>query len=136
MANTKSIAGAGNATSDAFAFPDGAITSELIVKSATDDESPNDDLDRAHVWLLGTVGDPDADPDSADEYTTPLHANQVASLNMDEDPIVSAPISMPVSWKSAKLYIENSGDQPCVVSAQMRSKTADGTVTETQVTWT
>ncbi len=136
MANSKSIAAAGNATSDAHSMGDETIDAQVIVKA--DNAGTPASGDELTVKILATVGDPDADPDSADEYTTTSHAKVVAVLDTNsEDPAISGPIGIPPALKGIKVYASNGASSNAIVaSAQIREKAADGTITETQITWT
>lgn len=135
MAVTFSIAAGANKDSDAMAMPANAVDAELIVKADNDGvPAAGDELT---VRLLGSTGDPDADPDSADEFTSPVTAVPVAILDTNaEDPAISNPIPIPASLKAYKVRGENGGASGITVSAQLRVTKDDGTTAIQQVTWT
>lgn len=137
MANSKSISSGGNATSDLVSPDSDAVAAMLMVK-ADNDGTPaaGDDI---HVYLLITTGDPDADADSADEFTTVGHAVIRAVLETDvEDPAISNAIPVPLPLSGGfKVYCTNqSGGRAITVSAQVAEHDVNGTLTERQVTWT
>ena len=135
MANSKSISAGGNATSDEFNPPATAVEGMLIVK-ADNDGTVDDEV--VNVKLLASTGDPDADPDSTDEFTTSGHAQTICSLDTTvEDPAISKPITLPATASGYKLYAANAGSTRAVtVSAQVRWILSDATYSETQVAWT
>jgi hypothetical protein len=136
MAVSKSIAAAGNATSDLVTLGATVVSATLMVK-ADNDGTPaaGDDI---HVKLLISTGDPDADADTTDEFTTVLHAAVRKILETDlEDPAISGPIAIPLPLSSDfKVYCTNeSAGRAITVSAQVVEQSVAGVKTETQVTW-
>lgn len=138
MANSKSIAAAGNATSDLITPDADAVAANLIVK-ADNDGTPAAD-DDIEVYILSSTGDPDADPDSVDEFTTTGHARIRAVLETDvEDPAISDVISvpLPITGGGLKVYCKNlSAGRAITVSGQIVEQNVNGNITERQVTWT
>lgn len=136
MAVTKSISSGGNATSDAAVIPTSAVATSLIVKADNNGTPASGDI--LEIRLLATVGDPDADGDSTDEYTTPSHGAVLVRLNTNlEDPALSAPLDIPTSVQGIKLYaVSSAASNSITVSAQMNSLLDDGTEEETQIQWT
>lgn len=134
MANSKSISAGGNATSDEFAPPATAVEGLLVIKA----DAAGQDDEILTCKLLTGVGDTDADPDSADEFTTSGHANTIAVLEtFSEDPAISHGILISGAASGYKIYASNGGATYAVtVSAQVRWILVDATYSETQVAWT
>lgn len=140
MAASKSVTASGNATSDAFTT-NTASSSKLVVERYVILKADNDGTpasgDTVDLYLLTEIGDPDADPDSADEFTTAGHGLFLYQLDTNtEDPSISPVVAIP-SAVTAKLYaVNNSSVRAITVSAQMLEVDEDGGQTLTQITWT
>jgi isopentenyl diphosphate isomerase/L-lactate dehydrogenase-like FMN-dependent dehydrogenase len=112
-----SIASGGNATSDAFTFGSTSTAATLQVKA--DNNGTPASGDTVDVYILYTNGDPDAAPDSADEYDTVGHAQPICTLDTTvEDPAIET-VEINAMAKGAKIYFKNnSGGRAITCSAQ------------------
>lgn len=117
-ANTKSVTAGGNATSDAI----GAIVAAEVENTQTvkaDNAGTPADGDTIDVYLVQTAGDPDADPDSANEYPDTNHLIFLGQLDtFTSDPAIKT-VSFPtVGIEDYKLYVEsNAASNSITVSA-------------------
>lgn len=119
---TGSCATSSNLTSDTITFDVDTVMAQVSVKvdfSAT--PAAGDVMD---IYLKRTSGDPDADPDSADEYDSDLMGLPIMSI----DGTVSDPGVMtrdiPVATVTGKLFFVNqSATNSATVSAQIAGKT-------------
>lgn len=119
----KSIPSADSVNSDERAIADEAVRGDLTIKADNDGTPVSGDV--IEVRVLFTNGDPDADPDSSDEFDTGSSALVVRELDTnDEDPaIISIPIR--VSAKAFKVRVTNSASSNAItVSAQYNEQTA------------
>ena len=101
--------GARSATSDPVGVDATVVSREIIVKvdSAAGTPAAGDTTD---VYLVATTGDPDAEPETADEYSTVGHALFLCTIDSEiEDPAVSAPVPLPIALKDYKIYAYNNG---------------------------
>lgn len=121
--STIAVAAAGNSTSDAQAISDNAVSAGLVIKA--DNAGTPASGDELSVKILYTHGDPDADPDVADEYDTAANAGIVAVLDTNaEDPVV---VSIPIAVAATgfKVYVSNgAASNSLTVSAQYVEQTA------------
>lgn len=140
MAASKSVSSGGNATSDAITVST-AISSKLVVERyvllKADNGGTPASGDTVDFYLLTEIGDPDADPDSVDEFTTAGHGLFLYQLDTNtEDPAISPVVAIP-SCDSAKIYaVNNAASNSITVSGQMLEVDEDGAGTKTQITWT
>lgn len=137
MANSKSIAFGNDATSDLIMPDADAVSAQLMVKAKNDGApAAGDDIG---VHLLISTGDPDADPDTTNEFTTVGHADVKATLETDvEDPAISNAISIPLPMTGGyKVYCKNlSAGRAITVSGQVVEQDVGGNITKRQVAWT
>jgi len=122
-ANSVTVTAGNQATSDAISMPSDAFGATVQVKA--DNSGTPASGDTLDAYVMYTSGDPDAEPDSADEYDTPGHARYLGQLDTNaEDPaILTFEISPFV--KGFRLYVDNnSASNSVVVSAQMVAKSA------------
>jgi hypothetical protein len=109
-ANTVTVNPAGNATSDAFTFNTAAIEGMIQVKTDNTASSPASDA-QVDIYVLYCSGDPDADPDSVDEFDDSAQAIYLGQLDTYTTGTGSDParrhFPISVAAKSAKLYVEN-----------------------------
>ena len=120
--DSQSVSSSGNATSDARAIADNAISGTLLIKA--DNAGTPAAGDAITARILYEIGDPDADPDTADEYTTAEHAAPIEiDTNLEDPAIIRVPID--VTMNSFKLYVENGASSNSItVSAQYAEQTA------------
>lgn len=119
--NSSTITSGSNDTSDAVSISDSAFNGLVEVK--VDNSGTPASGDECIIKILHTLGDPDADPDSADEYATVEHAIPIVCDTNVEDPVI---VTVPVNTAatSFKVYAENNGASSMVVSAQYSEQTA------------
>lgn len=136
MANSKSIAAAGNAESDVHTMQVDSVSAVLIIKADNDGTPASDDT--LTCKLLETVGDTDTEADTVDDYTTVDNAVPVAVLDTNSnDPSTSQAISLPGEIKALKIRADNdSAGRAITVSSQIVELDKDGTKLKTQITWT
>lgn len=117
-ANSKSVAFGGTATSDEITLSANAYEADIILK-ADNDGTPAAG-DEVKFFILYTTGDPDADPDVADEFDTTGHAAHLATLDTNtEDPAVRTIERLRTPTK-VKLHVQNdSAGRNITVSAQI-----------------
>lgn len=113
--------GSPTATSDAVSI--NADDVEAVIEVKGDNSGTPASGDYVEVRILYTAGDPDVDPDSADEYTTVNNAPIVGRLDTNlEDPAIILIEDIPTSAKALKVYLEsNAASNTIVCSAQYRS---------------
>ncbi len=119
-ADTDSIAAGGNETSDVFTLDATCIAAQIQLK-ADNSTTPASD-DQIDFYLLQTSGDPDVDPDSADEYDTTAHARFLARLDTNEEDPAIITVPIPVPQAHCKIYATgaDSGTTNAItVSAQL-----------------
>ena len=115
---TVSITAGAAQTSDPYTLPDDTAYLRLLVKADKGAATSTDIV--AKVYILGTTGDPDADPDVADEYTTPAHAPLVVALDTNKENPAIADVPLDVDYAAIKLYVKNeAATDPVTVSAQL-----------------
>ena len=124
--NSSSVAAAGSDTSDSQSISENAIAAAVFVKA--DNNGTPADGDEVEIKILYTGGDPDADPDSADEYEDSAGGNVAAVIDTynDADPGLRK-ININTAAKGFKVYAENtqsSGGNSITVSAQYVEQTA------------
>lgn len=120
--DTVSVGSSSSDTSDEQSISDDAVAGELTVKADNAGTPASGDV--LDVKILYNNGDPDADPDSADEFDTSANARVVRKLDTNsEDPvIVSIPIR--ISAKSFKVFVENQASSNSITaSAQYNEQT-------------
>ncbi len=120
--NSKSVAGAGNATSEIFGLSATAISRAITIKA--DNAGTPASGDTVDVYLLATCGDPDGS--SADEYPAgDKHGQFIGVLDtnaVDGDKITTE--LSPAAIKDGKLYAKNNAaSNAIVVSAVINEKT-------------
>lgn len=119
-ADTKAVTTGSNATSDAVAIADNAIAGSLTIKA--DHSGSPASGDEILAYVLYTTGDPDVDPDSADEYDTPGHVLPIVLDTNTEDPAIKT-IPIDPAATGFKLRVENDGASTITVSAQYSQQT-------------
>lgn len=120
-ANTVSVAAAGAQESDVYTPDQTAIDALLQVKA--DNAGTPAAGDTIDVYVLYTTGDPDADPDVADEFDTASHAQWLMKLDTSsEDPAIKS-VPLNVTCKALKIrVVSNAGANSITVSAQVTEK--------------
>ena len=103
-ADSVSVTAGSSQTSTEFNIDDTCVAAAISIKADNSTTPASDDI--IYFWLLQTSGDPDADPESADEFDTTGHALLLAVLDTsDEDPAIRT-VSLPLPQKGCKLYAE------------------------------
>lgn len=103
-ADSASVTAGGNQTTDVINLDDTCVAARIELK-ADNSTTPASD-DQIYCWLLETLGDPDAEPESADEYSTAKHAILLAVLDTaSEDPAIAI-VDLPIPSKGLKVYFE------------------------------
>lgn len=118
-----SVTAGGSQTSDEVAIADNAISAMLHLKA--DNSGTPASGDRILVKILANCQDPDADPDSADEFATQevVGTIKVLDTNLVDPALDSIPI--PTTLKSFKVYMESEAASNAItVSAQLREQLA------------
>lgn len=108
-ANTIVVTANSAQTSDVMTPDATCFAATLMVKADNITATPAA-TDQVHVWLLASTGDPDAEADSQDEYTTVGHSLLLGVLDTytggnGEDPAIMI-VDLPTSIKNFKLYAE------------------------------
>lgn len=119
-ANSISVASGAGQTSDAVAIADKAIAGSVTIKAKHSAAPVSGDEVRAYV--LYTVGDPDADPEAADEYDTHQHALPVVLDLNTEDPAQKT-VQIDTAATGLKIRVVNDGAAAVTVSAQYSEQT-------------
>jgi len=124
-ANSISVSAGSGQASDAFDFSDTAFQAMVTLK-ADNGGSPADG-DTVDFYLLPSAGDPDAEPDSADEFpadeTHGLFLARLDTYTPGEDPAVAC-VPIPVA-AAGKIYAKNNASSNSItVSACINEKTA------------
>jgi len=119
---TISVTAAGNSTSDSQAIAENAINGAIYVKS--DNAGTPASGDELTIKILYSGGDPDADPDSTDEYETSANAavSGVIDTNLEDPGLIKIPVD--TAAIGFELYVENAGASAMTVSAQYVEQTA------------
>lgn len=113
-ANTKSVGTGADETSDAQAIDAKFIRGQVVAKALHGGSPSSDDL--VEIRVLYNLGDPDADPDSADEFDTPEHAIPYVLDLSQEDPAL---ITIPIEYGNEfKIHTRNQAGESVTVSAQ------------------
>lgn len=120
-ADSLSIAAAGSGTSDAFTINDASFRESIMVKADNDGTPASGDY--VDIFFNATLGDPDVDPDSADEYATTTYGEYLGKLDtFVTDPCIGV-FAIPFTCKGGKLYILNrSAGRAITVSAQIEEQ--------------
>lgn len=114
---TGSVSSSSSLTSEALTF--GATTFAASVSVKADNAGTPTSGDTLSVFALYSSGDPDAAPDSADEYDTAGHGELLGVLDTNaEDPVI-ATFALNAATKAVKIYVENDGASSITVSAQV-----------------
>lgn len=116
--DSTSVSSGSTATSDAVT-PSATVFRGSVQIKADNGGTPasGDTLD---VYILYTTGDPDADPDSSDEYDTAAHGEYLFELDTNaEDPAIKT-AEINVACKGFKIYVENNASSNSITaSAQL-----------------
>ena len=116
-ADSKSVGAGGTETSDVATLSADAFQAGLQLKA--DHSSTPASGDTIDWYLLPTLGDPDADPDSVDEYDTIGHAYFLAQLDTNtEDPALIS-VEVPAWIKAFKLTADSNAASAITCSAQL-----------------
>ena len=119
---TVSVAAGAAAVSDVVTPGADAVGAVLQVKADnTGTPAAGDTLD---VYLLMTTGDPDADPDSADEFDTINHGLFLMRLDTSADDPALKTVEIPTAMKAYKVRVVNNGASGMTVSAQVYEQNA------------
>ena len=105
-ANTKSISAGGNDTSDAIT----GVADEILITQTikADNAGTPASGDTVDVYVMKTAGDPDADPDSADEYPDVNHLDHLCTLDTNAtDPAITTKQFSVAGCTAWKLYFES-----------------------------
>lgn len=117
-ADSISVSSGSNSTSDEMTPAADAIS--LMVQCKADNGGTPASGDVVDIYILRTLGDPDADPDSADEFATVDHAEWVATLDTNEEDPAIAVKSIPIGGKKYKFYaVNNASSNSITVSIQV-----------------
>lgn len=119
--DTVSVGSGSNSTSDAVSISNTAVAGSLQIKA--DNAGTPTSGDEVSIKILYTNGDPDVDPDSADEYDTPAHALPIVLDTNAEDPAIKT-IAINTSAKGFKVYADNQAASSVTVSAQYSEQTS------------
>lgn len=119
-ANLLSVLSGGNGTSDAVPIADAAIAGSLTIKADNDGVPAAGDV--LSVYILYSTGDPDADPDAADEYDTYQHVLPIELNTFTEDPAIK---TIPIDPAATKfqLHVRNAAASAVTISAQYSEQT-------------
>lgn len=117
---SSTITSGNNDTSDVVAISDDAVHGSVQIKA--DNQGTPTSGDEVEIRILYTLGDPDADPDSADEYDTVEHALPILLDTNSEDPAIKT-VAIDVAAKSFKVYADNQAASSVIVSAQYSEQT-------------
>lgn len=117
-ANSLSVSGSSSSESDAFTIGSTVVDGSVQLKA--DHSSSPGSGDYVDFYLLATNGDPDADPDSADEYDTTTQGAFLARLDCNvSDPAVKTVPLPTVAIKGGKIRAVNNAGEAVTVSAQL-----------------
>lgn len=135
MANSKSVSAGGTATSDALTIPADVV--QIAIESKADNDGTPASGDTITMRLLATLGDPDADPDSADEYATSNATSPLCVLDtFGADPSINV-AGVSIVPSAIKLHATNaSAGRAITVSAQAYYLKKDGSRSAAQIAWT
>lgn len=120
-ADTISVTSGSNQTSDEVTVNAADISGSLMVKA--DNAGTPVSGDYIDVKILYTLGDPDVDPDSADEFDDAAVSPVVARLDTNAvDPARVSNIPIDTNASGFKVYLEsNAASNSITCSAQYRS---------------
>lgn len=109
---------AGNAqTSDVVALDATSFNAMVQLKATTGSPASGDKVD---FYIEYTTGDPDANPDSADEYDTQAQGTWLAQLDCQANNPALTTVPINPSAKGYKIYAKSSAATNTItVSAQM-----------------
>ena len=117
-ADTQSVSSGGNNTSDEVTISETCFDASIVIKADNAGTVAAGDVITAKV--LYSYGDPDVDPDSADEFDTVGHALPIDLDTNTEDPVIRS-VKIDPAAKKLKLYVENGATTNSItVSAQVR----------------
>lgn len=118
-ANSVSVTAGAAQTSDAITFGAASFVGAIQLKADNSSGSPAS-VDKVDFYALFTLGDPDANPDSADEYDTTTQGTWLATLDTTiSDPCLTT-VQLNVIAKGMKLYAKNNATANAItVSAQI-----------------
>lgn len=118
------VAANGSATSDTVQIANGAIGLSITVKANnTGTPAAGDEVE---VYIKYTAGDPDADPDAADEFATNSHAFPLGTLDTASDNPAVASFRLSPEFKAFQVYVVNkSGTNTITVSAEAYEQVAE-----------
>lgn len=121
-ANSVSVSAGGSQTSDAASLSATGVAVHIMVKA--DNAGTPASGDTITCWWLCTTGDPDADADSADEYSTGTQGTLLGVLDTNtDDPAIGGAWPLPLT-QGGKLYVESgAGSNSITVSAQIEEVT-------------
>jgi len=121
-AATKSIAAAGNATSDAFTIDAACI--RLSAMCYGDNGGTPASGDTATFYLLPTLGDPLNDPDSSDVYATTTQGILLGVIDTFITDPAAIVVEVNAAIKGGKIYAVNNiaATRAIVVSVQFFQK--------------
>jgi hypothetical protein len=119
--NSTPVTSGSNATSDEVTIDATSVERYLIVKA--DNGGTPTSGDTIEVKILMNAGDPDADPDSADEFGTAETCTVVQVLDTNAvDPCIGDAIPIPFG-QSFKVRVDsNAASNSITVSAQMNEQ--------------
>jgi hypothetical protein len=109
-ANSISISGDSQATSDAMSLSNTSVAAQLTVKADHDSTAVSGDT--VDFYLLFSTGDPDGG--SADEYDTAGHGLHIAVLDLNIEDPAQKTVDIPVSAKGFKVYVDNNSSSNAV----------------------
>lgn len=112
-----SVSAGNSATSEVFSLDETTVDGAIQLKASNDGTPASGDT--VAFYLLATVGDPDAEPDSADEFDTDEQGALLAVIDTAADQPAVTTVPLPtVAIKSGKVFAVNqSAGRAITVSA-------------------
>lgn len=122
-ANSTTIAAGGTDTSDVVTPGADAVGAVLMCKAVNGGTpASGDTLD---IYLMMSTGDPDAEPDVADEFPTANHGMFLMRLDTNADSTAIASVEIPTAMKAYKIYaVSNAATNGITLSAQVYEQNA------------
>lgn len=116
-ANSVGVTSGGAQTSDALSLDATSFNAMIQLKATTGTPASGDKVD---FYINYTAGDPDANPDSADEYDTTTQGTWLAQLDVNANNPALTTVPINPSAKGFKLYAKSSAASNTItVSAQL-----------------
>jgi len=119
-ATSASVAAGAATNSDALAIGQDAIGAIVQIKAVHSGTPAGGDT--VDIFALYTAGDPDADPDVADEYDTALHGEHIARLDLASDSPAITTAALDHLAKGVTLRAVNNGAAAVTIYAQVHEQ--------------